>query len=70
LVWSHNTTTSRATNFTPFKLLYGSGHTRRSHVGVIENRPRVTNEEDTNLAIDTREEDKLQVLSNIEKIPR
>jgi hypothetical protein len=23
VVWSHNTTTSRATNFTPFRLLYG-----------------------------------------------
>ena len=23
VVWSHNTTTSRTTGFTPFKLLYG-----------------------------------------------
>jgi len=23
IIWAHNTTTSRSTNFTPFKLLYG-----------------------------------------------
>jgi hypothetical protein len=69
VVWSHNTTTSRATNFTPFRLLYGEEAVifEGIKLGSLRADQEPRNEEDKNLAIDTREEDRLQALSNIEK---
>jgi hypothetical protein len=69
VVWSHNTTTSRATNFTPFRLLYGEEAVipKEVKLGSLRAYQEPQTEEDENLAIDTREEDRLQPLSNIEK---
>jgi hypothetical protein len=57
------------TNFTPFKLLYGEKAVIPEEVklGSLRTDQEPQNKEDTNLAIDRREEDMLQVLSNIEK---
>jgi hypothetical protein len=55
VVWSHNTTTSRATNFTPFKLLYGEEAIipKGIKLGSLRTDQESQNEEDANLAIDT-----------------
>jgi hypothetical protein len=69
VVWSHNTTTSRATIFTPFRLLYGEEVVipEEINLGSLRADQEPQNEEDENLAIDTTEEDRLQAVSNIEK---
>jgi hypothetical protein len=69
VVWSHTTTTSRATNFTPFRLLCREEVVIPEEIklGSLRADQEPQNEEDANLAIDTREEDRLQALSNIEK---
>ena len=54
LVWAHNTTVSRSTNFTPFKLLYREEAMTleeikfqgpRTNVQIIEEEERVTSKD-------------------------
>jgi hypothetical protein len=69
VVWSHNTTTSRGTNFTSFRLLYVEEVVIPEEIKLCSLRAdqEPQNKKYTNLAIDAREEDKLQALRNIEK---
>jgi hypothetical protein len=69
VVWSHNTTTSRSTGFTPFKLLFGDeGITpEEAKAGSIRTVASTEDEADYHVAKDTIEGTKLQAVENINK---
>jgi hypothetical protein len=68
-VWSHNTTVCRATNFTPFQLMYGTkamlpGEIKHRSVRVtVESIPCPSEAEEK----DMLESDKLNAVTNLEK---
>ena len=67
VIWSHNTTESRATKFTPFKLLYGEEAMVPEEIklGSIRTEGSPGNE-DMSPALDISEEARLQALQNTE----
>ena len=70
VVWSHNTTESRATKFTPFKLLYGEEVVTPEEIKLKSWRTTEgadTIEEDLKPSIDTIEVGKIQVAINLGK---
>jgi hypothetical protein len=69
VVWSHNTTVSRSTGFTLFKLLFGDEVITPEEVkaGSIRTRASAEDEDDYHVAKDTIEGTRLQAVENINK---
>jgi transposase InsO family protein len=69
VVWSHNTTISRSTDFTLFKLLFGDEAItlEEAKAGSIRTAASAEDEADYHVAKDTIEGTKLQAVENINK---
>jgi hypothetical protein len=69
VVWSHNTTISRSTGFTPFKLLFGDEAItpEEAKAGSIRIAASAEDEADYHIAKDTIEGTRLQAVENINK---
>jgi hypothetical protein len=69
VVWSYNTTTSRSTEFTPFKLLFGDKAItpEEAKAGSIRTVALTEDEDDYHVAKDTIEGTRLQAVENINK---
>ena len=69
MVWSHNTTISRSTGFTPFKLLFGDEAItlEEAKAGSIRTVASVEDEANNSAAKDTIEGTRLQAMENINK---
>jgi hypothetical protein len=69
VVWSHNTTISRSTGFTPFKLLFGDEAItpEEAKTGSIRTVSSTEEEADYHIAKDTIEGTRLQAVENINK---
>jgi hypothetical protein len=69
VVWSHNTTVSRSTGFTPFKLLFGDEAItpEEAKTGSIRTTALAEDEADYHVAKDTIEGVRLQAVKNINK---
>jgi hypothetical protein len=69
VVWSHNTTTSRSTGFTPFKLLFGDEAItpKEAKAWSIRTAASAEDEADYDVAKDTIEGTRLQAMENIIK---
>jgi hypothetical protein len=69
VVWSHNTTISRSTGFTPFKLLFGDEAItpEEAKAGSIRTIASVEDEANYSVAKDTIEGTRLQAVENINK---
>jgi hypothetical protein len=69
VVCSHNTTTSRSTGFTPFKLLFGDEAItpEEAKAGSIRTAASAEDEADYRVAKDTIEGTRLQAVENINK---
>jgi hypothetical protein len=69
VVWSHNTSISRSTSFTPFKLLFGDEAItpEEAKEGSIRTTASVEDEANYYVAKDTIEGTRLQVVENINK---
>jgi hypothetical protein len=69
VVWSHNTTISRSTCFTPFKLLFGDEAItpEEAKAGSIRTAALAEDEADYHVAKDTIEGTRLQAVENIYK---
>jgi hypothetical protein len=69
VVWSHNTTISRSTGFTSFKLLFGDEAItpEEAKAGSIRTTASAEDEADYHVAKDTIEGTRLQAVENINK---
>jgi hypothetical protein len=69
VVWSHNTTTSRSTGFTPFKLLFGDEAItpEEAKTGSIRTTTSAEDEADYQITKDTIEGSRLQAIEHINK---
>jgi hypothetical protein len=69
VVWSHNTTTSRSTGFTPFKLLFGDEAItpEEANAGSIRTTTSAEDEADYQVTKDTIEGTILQAIKHINK---
>jgi transposase InsO family protein len=69
MVWSHNTTISRSTCFTPFKLLFGDEAItpEEAKAGSIRTTASAKDEADYHMTKDTIEGTRLQAVENINK---
>jgi hypothetical protein len=69
VVWSHNTTVSRSTGFTPFKLLFGDKAItpEEARAGSIRTVASTEDEADYSVAKDAIEGIRLQAVENINK---
>jgi hypothetical protein len=69
VVWSHNTTASRSTGFTPFKLLFGDEAItlEEAKAGSIRTTALVEDEADYQVTKDTIEWTRLQAIEHINK---
>jgi hypothetical protein len=69
VVWSHNTTISRSTGFTPFKLLFGDEAItpEEAKAGSIRTTASAEDETDYHVVKDTIEGTRLQAVENINK---
>ena len=69
VVWSNNTTISRSTGFTPFKLLFGDKAItpKEAKAGSISTVASVEDEANYSVAKDTIEGTRLQAVENINK---
>jgi hypothetical protein len=69
VVWSHNTTISRSTGFTPFKLLFGDDAIipEEGKAGSIRTTASAEDEANYHVAKDTIEGTRLQAVENINK---
>jgi transposase InsO family protein len=69
VVWSHNTTVSRSTGFTSFKLLFGDEAItpEEAKAGLIRTTASAEDEADYHVAKDTIEGTRLQAMENINK---
>jgi hypothetical protein len=69
VVWSHNTTVSRSTDFTPFKLLFGDEAIipEEAKAELIRTTASAEDEADYHVAKDTIEGTRLQAVENINK---
>jgi hypothetical protein len=69
VVWSHNTTTSRSTGFTPFKLLFGDEAitSEKAKAGSIRTAASAEDEADYSVDKDAIEGIRLQAVENINK---
>jgi hypothetical protein len=69
VVWSHNTTMSRSTGFTPFKLLFGDEAItpEEAKAGSIRTIASVEDKADCQVTKDTIEGTRLQAIEHINK---
>jgi hypothetical protein len=69
VVWGHNTTMSKSTGFTPFKLLFGDEAItpEEAKAGSIRTAASAEDEADNHVAKDTIEGTRLQAVENINK---
>jgi hypothetical protein len=69
VVWSHNTTVSRSTGFTPFKLLFGDEAItpEEAKTGSIRTTASAEDEADSQITKDTIEGTRLQAIEHINK---
>jgi hypothetical protein len=69
VVWSHNTTASRSTGFTPFKLLFGDEAItpKEAKTGSIRTIASIEYEADYQVTKDTIERTRLQAIEHINK---
>jgi hypothetical protein len=69
VVWSHNTTASRSTGFTPFKLLFGDEAItpEEAKTGSIRTIASIEYEADYQVTKDTIERTRLQAIEHINK---
>jgi hypothetical protein len=69
VVWSHNTTVSRSTGFTPFKLLFGDEAItpKEARTRSIRTTTSVEDETDSQITKDTIEGTRLQAIEHINK---
>jgi transposase InsO family protein len=69
VVWSHNTTASRSTGFTPFKLLFGDEAItpEEARTGSIRTLASIKDEADCQIIKDTIEGTRLQAIEHINK---
>jgi hypothetical protein len=69
VVWSHNTTTSRSTRFTPFKFLFGDEviTPEEAKAGSIRTTASAEDEADYQVTKDTIEGTRLQAIEHINK---
>jgi hypothetical protein len=69
VVWSHNTTISRSTSFTPFKFLFGDEDIipEQAKAGSIRTTILAEDEANYHVAKDTIEGTRLQAVENINK---
>jgi hypothetical protein len=69
VVWSHNTTISRSTSFTPFKLLFGDEAItpEEAKTWSIRTAASAEDEADSHIEKDTIEGTRLQAVKNINK---
>jgi transposase InsO family protein len=69
VVWSHNTTASRSTGFTPFKLLFGDEAItpKEAKAGSIRTTGSAEDETDYEVTKDTIEGTRLQAIEHINK---
>jgi transposase InsO family protein len=69
VVWSHNTTTSRSTGFTPFKLLFGDEAItpEEAKAGSIRTTASTKDEANYQVTKDTTEGTRLQDIEHINK---
>jgi hypothetical protein len=69
VVWSHNTTASRSTGFTPFKLLFGDVAItpKETRMGSIRTVASTEDEADCQVTKDTIEGTRLQTIEHINK---
>jgi hypothetical protein len=69
VVWSHNTTASRSTGFTPFKLLFGDEAItpEEAKIGTIRTIASTEDEADYQVTKDTIEGTRLQAIEHINK---
>jgi transposase InsO family protein len=69
VLWSHNTSISRSTGFTPFKLLFGDEAItpEEAKAGSIRTVGSIEDEDNYSVAKDTIEETRLQAMENINK---
>jgi hypothetical protein len=68
VVWSHNTTASRSTGFTPFNLLFGDeAITTEAKTGSIRTTALAEDEADYQITKDTIEGTRLQAIEHINK---
>ena len=67
MVWSHNTSISRSTGFTPFNLLFGDEAItpEEAKAGSIRTTSSTEDEADYHVAKDTIEGTRLQAVENI-----
>ena len=68
VIWAHNTTVSRSTNFTPFKLLYGEEAMTPEEIKFQGPRTNVQIiEEEQVTSKDLLEEERMKAIQNLEK---
>jgi hypothetical protein len=69
VVWSHNTTVSRSTGFTPFNLLFGDEAItpEEAKTGSIRTTASTEDEVDSQITKDTIERTRLQAIEHINK---
>jgi hypothetical protein len=69
VVWSHNTTISRSTGFTPFRLLFGDEAItlEEAKIGSIRTTTSAEDEVDSQITKDTIEGTRLQAIEHINK---
>jgi hypothetical protein len=69
VVWSHNTTMSRSTGFTPFKLLFGDEAItpKEAEAGPIRTIASAEDEDDCQITKETIEGTRLQAIEHINK---
>jgi hypothetical protein len=69
VVWSHNTTASRSTGFTPFKLLFGDEAItlEEAKAGSIRTTTSAEDKPDYQVTKDTIEGTRLQAIEHIER---
>jgi hypothetical protein len=69
VVWSHNTTASRSTGFTPFKLLFADEAItpEEARTGSIRTLASIKDEADCQIIKDTIEGTRLQAIEHINK---
>ena len=67
VVWSHNTTPTRATNFSPFKLLYGEDAMTPDELRAKSLRVEAQLQQDERIDKDLLEAYKLEASENLEK---
>jgi hypothetical protein len=65
VIWSHNTTTSRTTQFSPFKLLYGEEAMLPEELCLGTWRDIPSSDEDLKASVQNIEEVRLQVAANL-----